>query len=73
MSDLKHRALELIINAWEQALAEGAAPEEVASVSIYAALADMVDRFGETPVAEFCTTLPERVRAGEFTLRTPAP
>lgn len=73
MSEQKHRALELIVNAWEQALTEGALPEEVASVAIYAALADMVDRFGEAPVAEFCGTLPERVRAGEFTLRTPTP
>jgi hypothetical protein len=40
----------------------------LASVGLYAALVDMVDRFGEAPVAEFCATLPERVRDGEFTL-----
>jgi len=69
----KARALELILSAWEQALADGADPEMVASVAIYAALADMVDRYGEEAVAEFCATLPERARRGEFTLRANDP
>lgn len=77
MSDLdtqhKARALELILNAWEEALADGADPEMVASVAIYAALADMVDRYGEEAVAEFCASLPERARKGEFTLRANDP
>jgi hypothetical protein len=69
----KARALELILNAWDQALADGADPEMVASVAIYAALADMVDRHGEEAVAEFCATLPARARTGEFTLRANDP
>ena len=69
----KARALELILTAWDQALADGADPEMVASVAIYAALADMVDRYGEEAVAEFCATLPKRVRGSEFTLRANAP
>jgi transcription initiation factor TFIIIB Brf1 subunit/transcription initiation factor TFIIB len=72
-SEQKARALELVLNAWDQALTEGAEPEMVASVAIYAALADMVDRYGEEAVAEFCATLPERARRGEFTLRTNEP
>lgn len=67
--DHKARALQLILDAWDKALADGAEPEMVASVAIYAALADMVDRYGEEAVAEFCQSLPERVRRGEFTLR----
>lgn len=69
----KARALELILGAWDQALKDGADPEMVASVAIYAALADMVDRYGEEAVAEFCATLPERTRRGEFTLRANDP
>ncbi len=69
----KTRALELIVTAWEEALSEGADPEMVASVAIYAALADMIDRYGEEAVAEFSATLPARVRAGEFTLRATDP
>jgi hypothetical protein len=67
--DKKGRALALILDAWEQALADGAEPEVVASVAIYAALADMVDRHGQDAVADFCATLPERARNGEFTLK----
>lgn len=64
----KARALNLILDAWDKALAEGAEPEIVASVAIYAALTDMVDRFGPEAVADFYATLPDRIRAGEFTL-----
>jgi hypothetical protein len=71
--DHKGRALELILDAWDQAIADGAEPEVIASVAIYAALADMVDRFGEDAVAEFCASFPERVRRGEFTLRANEP
>ena len=69
----KSRALQLILDAWDTALSEGAEAEVIASVAIYAALADMVDRYGEDAVAEFCATLPERARRGEFTLRRDAP
>lgn len=69
----KARALELILDAWDRAMADGADPEVIASVAIYAAVADMVDRYGEQAVADFCATLPERVRNGEFTLRANEP
>lgn len=64
----KALALDLILDAWDQALSKGVEPEMLASVAIYAALADMVDSYGPEPVAEMCEELPERVRAGEFTL-----
>ena len=48
----KARALELVLDAWDQALAEEVDPEVIASVAIYAAMADMVDRFGEEAVAD---------------------
>jgi hypothetical protein len=69
----KARALELVLDAWDQALAEEVDPEVIASVAIYAAMADMVDRFGEQAVADFCATLPQRIRNGEFTLRANEP
>lgn len=70
---LKARALDLVLDAWDRALAEGVDPEVVASVAIFAALTDMVDRYGETAVAEFCESLPARARNGEFTLRANDP
>ena len=66
--DQKALALDLILDAWDKALAQGVEPEVLASVGIYAALVDMVDRFGVDAVAEFAETLPQRVRDGEFTL-----
>jgi hypothetical protein len=71
--EAKTRALELILDAWERALKDGADAEVIASVAIYASIADMVDRYGEEAVADFCATLPERVRNGEFTLRANEP
>lgn len=68
----KGRALELMLGAWDKALAEGADPDEVASVALFAALSDMVDRYGAEAVAEFCATLPARTRAGEFSLNEPS-
>ena len=64
----KALALDLILDAWDNALREGVEPEVLASVGIYAALVDMVDRFGAEAVGEFCATLPQRVKDGEFTL-----
>ncbi|MBL8531632.1 MAG: hypothetical protein JNK94_07850 [Hyphomonadaceae bacterium] len=72
-SELKARALELVLDAWDRALSEGVEAEVVASVAIFAALADMVDRHGEDAVADFCATLADRTRRGEFTLRANEP
>lgn len=70
--DQKARALDLMLDAWDKALGEGIEAEVLASVAIYAALVDMVDQFGADNVADFCATLPERVRNGEFTLADPS-
>ena len=64
----KALALDLILDAWDAALKREVEPEVLASVAIYAALVDMIDRFGADAVADFCASLPERVRKGEFTL-----
>lgn len=64
----KALALDLILDAWAAALNAGVAAEELASVAMFAALADMVDAHGEAAVAEFCAGLPARVRAGEFSI-----
>ncbi|MGE3143681.1 MAG: hypothetical protein AB7L65_10200 [Hyphomonadaceae bacterium] len=64
----KALALDLLLDAWDKALAKGVEPEVLASVAIFAALADMVDAYGADAVADMCAELPARVRAGEFTL-----
>jgi hypothetical protein len=64
----KALALDLLLNAWDAALAKGVAPELLASTAVFAALTDMVDMHGAEAVAAFCEDLPARVRAGEFTM-----
>ncbi len=68
-AEQKSIALDLILQAWDEALRQGVAPEMLASTAVFAALADMIDIHGETAVAQFCADLPARVRAGEFSLK----
>ncbi len=65
----KSVALELLLDAWDDAVNQGVAPELVASSAIFAALSDMIDMYGEEPVAEMASGLPERIRRGEFSMR----
>lgn len=65
----KRAALNLMLDAWEEALSQGIEPEIVATVAITAAVTDMVDRHGEESMAKIMESLPARIRAGEYTLR----
>lgn len=64
----KHVALRYILDAWEEAVYDGLDPDCIATAAIFAALSDMIASHGEEPVATMCVRLPERVRAGEFTV-----
>lgn len=65
----KRLAIELLLGAWEDGLARGVPPEALGTAAIFLTLSDMVELYGEEPVAEMAETLPGRVRAGEFTLK----
>lgn len=65
----KRRALELVLDAWDQALAEGVSADIIATTAIFASITDMVDVYGEEPVAQMTEDLPVRIRRGEFTLK----
>ena len=64
----KRLALRMILETWEDALAQGVAPEMVASSAIFAALTDMIEHYGAETVAEMVAEWPDRIREGEFTL-----
>ena len=64
----KHVALRYILDAWEEALFDGIDSDCVATAAIFAALSDMIAAYGEEPVASMTERLPERIRAGEFTV-----
>lgn len=67
-TEAKHQALRYILDAWEEAVYDGLDPDCIATAAIFAALSDMIASYGEEPVAVMCERLPERIRAGEFTL-----
>lgn len=67
-TEAKHMALRYIMDAWEEAIYDGLDPDCIATAAIFAALSDMIATYGEEPVAVMCERLPERIRAGEFTL-----
>ena len=64
----KQLALRYLMDAWDEAVYEGIDPDCLATAAIFAALSDMIGTYGEEPVAVMCERLPERIRAGEFTL-----
>jgi predicted YcjX-like family ATPase len=64
----KQAALRYLLEAWEEAVYDGIDPDALASAAIFAALSDMIESYGEEPVAVMCERLPERVRKGEFTV-----
>ncbi|MCR9071272.1 MAG: hypothetical protein NXI18_06090 [Alphaproteobacteria bacterium] len=65
----KRLALRVMLEAWDDAVAQGASSEIVASSAIFAALTDMIDIYGEETVAEMVAEWPDRIREGEFTLK----
>ena len=64
----KHAALRYILDAWEEAVYDGIDPDCVATAAIFAALSDMIETYGEEPVALMVEKLPARIRIGEFTV-----
>ena len=68
IAEKKRVALSYITQAWEEALAEGVDSEILAHTALFTALSDLVSTYGEDAVAQLADRLPERIRAGEFTL-----
>jgi len=69
-SDESLKALNFILQAWDEGAESGVAPEMMAYAAIYAALTDLVAAFGESAVATLVAGLGPRVEKGEFTLYT---
>ena len=67
-TEQRRMALQNILDAWDEALAEGVSADILATTAIFAALSDMVEAYGEEAVAEMAAGLADRVRQGEFTL-----
>lgn len=68
LSEPKYVALRYIMEAWEEAVYDGIDRDCVAMAAIFAAMSDLITTYGEEPVARMAERLPERIRAGEFTI-----
>jgi hypothetical protein len=67
-SDESLRALNFILEAWEEASDHGIRPQLVAYAALYAALSDLVAEYGEDNVARLIAGLGPRILSGDFTL-----
>ena len=68
IAEKKRVALTYLIEAWDEAIAEGVDSEILAHAALFAALSDLISTYGEEAVAGLAQRLPERIRAGEFTI-----
>jgi hypothetical protein len=67
-NDASVKALNYILEAWEEGTESGIAPELMAYAAIYTALTDLVAAFGEESVITLVNSLVPRIQNGEFTL-----
>jgi hypothetical protein len=64
----KHVALRYLLEAWDEAIGQGIDSDCLATAAIFAALSDMIQSYGEEPVAKMAEGLADRIRVGEFTV-----
>jgi hypothetical protein len=62
-------ALGYIMDAFEEARLDGLDTECLAHAALFAALKDLVTTYGEEPVAQFASRLPDRIRGGEYSVQ----
>lgn len=68
IAEKKRAALDLVLDAWCTGLENGIDGEILAHASLFAALSDLVEIYGEEAVANLAARLPQRIHDGEFTL-----
>ncbi len=62
------KALDLILDAWDEGVDTGVAPQQMAYAALFTALTDLVAIYGEDAVIHLTRGLEQRVVEGEFTL-----
>ena len=62
------KALNCILEAWEEGTGSGIARELMAYAALYTALTDLVASYGEDSVVTLVHSLVARLQKGEFTL-----
>jgi hypothetical protein len=65
--DQPRAATNIIVDAYEKAIAQGIPPETVATAALSTAIGLMVQIHGEDLVAKTLEDIPQKVRSGSFT------
>lgn len=65
----KQAALSYLNEAWAEARHEGVDGDCLAQASLFAALAELVNTYGEDAVGKFTDGLSARIRNGEFSIQ----
>ena len=68
IAEKKRAALDLVLDAWCVGIEKGIDGEILAHASLFAALSDLIELYGEEAVANLAARLPQRIHNGEFTL-----
>jgi hypothetical protein len=64
----KQTALRLLIDAFNEADDDGVDPDCMVQAALFFSLKELVEAYGEEPVAKFAEGLPRRIRDGEFSV-----
>ena len=59
-------ALEYIADAWNIAEEDGIERHALAHAALFAAIATLVETYGETAAADLIGALPDRIRSGDY-------
>jgi hypothetical protein len=68
--DERRAAFGYISEAWEEARFDGIDGDCLAQVALFSALNELVATYGEEATCRYTEGLAERIRAGEFTVKT---
>lgn len=68
--DERRAAFGYISEAWEEARFDGIDGDCLAQVALFSALNELVATYGEEATCRYAEGLAERIRAGEFTVKT---
>lgn len=64
--EMKRAALGYLTEAFAEARLDGLDSDYVAHAALFAAFKELVDRYGEGPVARFAQSLPDKIERGDF-------
>jgi hypothetical protein len=68
LSAIKQAALSYVTDAFAEAELDGLDADCMAQAALFAAFTELVATYGEDAVAEYASTLPDKIRTGAFSM-----